>query len=190
MNITTVATLAVACLATGCVNWTPSVSAQSTYDPQQAYLYGDFALDAKENAFGQYLSMGLNIKCEGGATYMIRLRRPPTLQVIALKPDNCTADELIFANIDNVEKSRKPLTLKYATHMALAPGGVYYLGDFNGEASVTVDGGMVHTRWRITSLRDRYTQTTEAMRATFPSFAKVATHNLMAAPAAASATQP
>jgi hypothetical protein len=183
-NCTTLVLLACATALVGCANWAPPVTTDQSPNSNLSYVYGDFKIDTYKNAFGQYQSLGLNLTCADGSSYIIKFRKEDTLQVIPIKPSKCGISELVYTNIDGIVKNKKPFAQKFLQDVDLKPATAYYFGDYEGEASTSVGGGMINYRWRITSIKEKYAETTERIKTDFPKFSGIATENLLKIPVA------
>jgi hypothetical protein len=165
----------------GCASYTPSVTQDEKPTGQEAYLYGRFYIEAKSGklALDGHQTMGFVIGCASGDTYTFRFSNDSALQVIKVAPSTCSLTEIVYTNSDGQIKSRKRAPDKLMRDVKFDAGKAYYLGDFYAEATTSTLGNTIRSNWNIKTVRNDYTNTSAALKASFPNLAKLPTENRM-----------
>jgi hypothetical protein len=172
----------------GCAHYTPRIDPDDRLDPQSAYLYGRFRIDAKDSVLGMdsHESMGFAFKCENGSDYTIRFSNRRPLQVIRIKPSRCEFVEIVCTDADGVLLKRLPVAPGTLHDRQFLPGRGYYLGDFYAKATVQTTPVLFATRirwrWGITDVQNNYQVTTEIMKEKFSNLSRLPTEDRMLGP--------
>jgi hypothetical protein len=164
---------------------------------KMAYLYGRFQVDTSlsKSLFGAE-TMTFEIRCRDGETYGVRFEKTSEPQMIAMKPAICQIEDVVYD--DGTEKysgstlasrgllgiaiigaaneaastAREMSSFRLLQNEELAPGGVYYVGDFFASAEYDGDKNV----WTIKA-KDDYAATTAAFKKKYARFAPVKTEN-------------
>ena len=168
-------------ISSGCAAYTPRISKDDKHTPNDAYLYGRFSIQAQKLflSIDGHQTMGFSLECTNGDKYILRFSKDDPLQVIKIVPSTCSLVEIVYTNAEGAIATRKPAPTGVLQNAAFESGKAYYLGDFFAEATQSVAGNVINSRWRMTSMKDDYATTTQEMKTTFPNLSAVPTENRM-----------
>jgi hypothetical protein len=170
----------------GCAGYTSSIKPDAPYDPSRTYLYGRFHIEAAPGSHSD-LVMGFMIRCRDEKKYTFRFDHDDRVQVLELAPSACQIDDLVFTESSGRVLWRSMAEFRLLKNEFLSPGGVYYVGDFAAQTtdvstmtrqifSTTTTRRMA---WRVTSMKDNYSQTTSELKKTHPNLRSVSTEDRM-----------
>lgn len=152
--------------------------------PDDAYIYGRFSvlITGSVFRFGAVGNASLFVRCDSGEEIYIPFREDKKVQLRKLKPSKCALAEMVFANGVGVTMRRKPTRIA-DVKLNLAPGGTYYVGDWELFVSRQVWRGKVRSymEWKLV---DHYDATTQLVKKDYPLFSSIRTENLLHAPSA------
>ena len=147
--------------------------------PDDAYIYGRFSVLITGSVFqlGAVGNASLFVRCDSGEEVYISFREDKKVQLRKLKPSKCALVEMVFANGIGVTLDRKPTRIA-GVKLDLAPGGTYYVGDWELFLSRQVWRGKVRSymEWKVV---DHYAATTRLVKKAYPLFSSSATENLL-----------
>lgn len=165
----------------GCAGYTAGITRDQQVDPNDAFLYGSFAIDAPTAllGMGRHQSMGFVIDCTSGEKYTVRFDNKNPLQVIRIVPATCSMTELVYTDADGFVRSRKPAPAGVMQSERFDAGKAYYLGDFAAKVGVSHSYNTIHTNWSMKKIADEYQKTTAEMKTSFPNMSAVPTEARM-----------
>ena len=166
--------------AGGCVKYTPALP--TTYHPSAnfAYLYGRFSNHAESQvlAMDGYATMGFKLACADGQRLTIRFSNKPGLQLFQVDPGVCQMTEIVFSDADGGITGRRSAPPGWMGQRKFEAGRAYYLGDYWAEVTHQAKFPlMVEWHWDLTAEENNYATSTEALAATFRSFAGMPTED-------------
>ena len=168
-------------IAAGCANYTASIRKDDKPTGQEAYLYGRFYIEAQKQkmSFDGHQTMGFTIACASGENYTLRFSNEEAVQVIKIKPSTCSLTEFVYTNSDGQIRSRKKAPERLMHDARFDAGKAYYLGDFYAVTTTTTIGNTISRNWNVKDARDDYLNTSNAMRALYPSLSALPTEDRM-----------
>ena len=147
--------------------------------PDDAYIYGRFSVLITGSVFqlGAVGNASLFVRCDSGQEVYISFREDKKVQLLKLKPSKCALAEMVFANGIGATMDRRPTQIA-DVKLDLAPGGTYYVGDWELFLSRQVWRGKVRSymEWKVV---DHYDATTQLVKKAFPLFSSIPTENLL-----------
>ncbi len=174
----------------GCSNFTSSIKADAPLHPGAAYLYGRFFMSGETQGAaigGTGQSMGLEIRCENGATYTFGSQDTREVQVLEIEPSRCWLVRAVF-DFNNGMSRRSIWTDPSVRRMLDFTGGrAHYIGDYFAKGTRAVELGLFasksHLEWAMNpAAGDQYEATTAAMKRAFPNLAALPTDDLRLIP--------
>jgi hypothetical protein len=170
-----------ALLAAGCASFTPGVGKEEKPTGKEAYLYGRFHINtpAMRLTAQGHQTIGLLLQCTDNQSYTIKFQREEALQVVKISPSTCNLAELVYSDADGFVNRRQPAPAEMRRAVAYQSGKAYYLGDYRAEAGQTPGWQSVRFSWRINSIIDNYSGTTQELKAGFPNLSTLPTEKRM-----------
>jgi hypothetical protein len=172
-------------LALTACGWSPAnLKPDATPSPGNAYVYGRFGIDAESAllSLDGHQSIGFEVRCREGDAHIIRFTKEDAVQMIEVPASTCQINDVLYTDVDGNVLARRLAPFRLLKNEILAPGGVYYVGDFHAGASRTAYGYLVVTEehtWSLTDVKADYAKTTADLKARFPAFASARTENRM-----------
>ena len=165
----------------GCAAHTPSITQDDKPTGQEAYLYGRFYIEVKNEkvALDGHQMMGFVITCGSKDAYTFRISNESALQVIKIAPSTCSLTEFVYTDPNGKITSRTRAPEKLMQDVRFEAGKAYYLGDFYAEPSVSGVNKRTSNVWEIKTVRNDYSNTSAALKALYPNLAKLPTENRM-----------
>jgi hypothetical protein len=173
-------------VAVGCSNYTSSIKADAPLHAGSAYLYGRFFItsDTQGAAIGGTgMSMGLEIRCEDGATYTFGANDTRNVQVLEIAPSRCWLARAVFDSNNGMSRSSRRADPSTQRPLDFTAGRAHYIGDYFAKATRTVILGLLASKSRLEwsmnpAAGDQYQATTAEMQRAFPSLASLPTDDL------------
>jgi hypothetical protein len=165
--------------------YTSGIRSDEKVRKDRTYLYGRFAIaPASELGGGQltYLSMGLVVRCEDGASYTFKFLNKRDVQVIEAQPSRCALAEVIYTNDSGMISSRSQPLPSWVHTDVFAPGTANYLGDYFAVSKIRPITFGRRLTWMANPVDDRYESTTADMQRAFPHLAVLETMDKRLAP--------
>ena len=156
-------------LGAGCASYTPAIAVDEKPTPNDAYLYGRFAMEAPKSFLGldSHETMGFVIQCVNDQTYTLRFSNDKPLQAIKIAPGICSLTEFIYTDADGIIRTRKPALAGLMQNAKFGAGKAYYLGDYFAAVTRTHQLTRVHWQWNIKNVKNNYTPTTAEMKSKY-----------------------
>jgi hypothetical protein len=154
----------------GCVTYSKSVSVNEAGNPDFAYIYGSFKIDAPKDwlAIQGHQSMGFVFTCNDKKKYTIGFKVDNPLQMVKISPTQCTLTDIVYSDADGLEISTKPVPTDALSNRSFAAGKAYYLGDYFAKVESQYNYSYITTIWKIVDYKDNYIQTTQNMINAYP----------------------